>query len=140
MSKFSGLALAVEKPQRMPLLHPTTNEPLKDDKGREAYIDLYSSDSDVARKQERAISRRRLNVRGRTKVSPEEIESASLDMLVAITAGWHLVDLAGKAIDVQFNASNARELYEEAELSWVRDQVDQFAGDRANFLPASSTS
>lgn len=139
MSKFSGLALAVDKPQRMALLHPVTRQPLRDADGNEAYIDLWSGDSEVARKQERAITTRRLAVRGRTKITAGEIEADAVDMLVALTAGWRLLDLDGRPIDVPYTSQNARELYQEPALAWLRAQVDEFCGDRANFSPASST-
>lgn len=142
-SKFAGLELAVDKPQRLTLLHPNTRQPLRDKKGEEAWIDLYSADSDVARKHNRAIQRRLLNVsaRGqRIKRTPEELEAEGLDLLVALTTGWRLVSLSGDHMDVPFTAENARELYGAPSMAWLREQVDEFAADRGNFSGASSPS
>jgi hypothetical protein len=49
-----------------------------------------------------------------------------------------LVDLSGNVIDIPFSQENARDLYSSAALSWLREQVDDFAGDRGNFSKASS--
>jgi hypothetical protein len=140
MSKFSGMALEVEKPQRMVLMHPVTNQPLRDEAGREACIDLYSADSQAALRHNRAVQRRHLNARGRVKLTPEELEANRVEFLAALTVGWHLVDLAGKHVAVDCNTENARDLYSNPALSWVRDQVDEFTGDRGNFSPALSSS
>ncbi len=138
MSKFAALALEVEKPARMTIVHPVTREPLKDGEGNEAYIDLHSGDSAVARRQQQSIQRRRLASRGR-KVTLEEIESDALDFLAALAASWRLVGLDGSAIDVPFSTTNARELFGESSMAWLREQVDEFSADRANFSKASST-
>jgi hypothetical protein len=140
-SKFAGLALEVEKPSRMTIMHPLTNAPLRDKDGQEAWIELYSSDSDPARKHQRSAQRRRLasaGRRGRVKVTPEEMEADGIDMLVAITAGWNLLDLSGKPLKVEFNQDNARELYAEPGMSWLVEQIDTFASERENFSKASS--
>lgn len=140
MSKFAGLEIEVDKPQRMTLVHPNTRQPLRDEEGNEAYVDLYSSDSEAARRHTRSIQRRRLNMRGRGTIAPEQLEAEAIELLAVLTTGWHLVSLAGKALDVPFSAENARELYASPSLAWVREQVDEFAADRANFTPSSSKS
>lgn len=142
-SKFAGLELAVDKPQRLILLHPNTRQPLRDKDGGEAWIDLYSADSEVARRHNRAIQRRLLNVsaRGqRIKRTPEEIEAEGVDLLAALTTGWRLVSMSGDPLDVPFNQENARELYAAPSMAWIREQVDEFAADRGNFSEASSPS
>lgn len=138
-SKFAGLGIAVDKPARMTIRHPDTRQPIKDADGKEAYIDLYSSDSEAARKHQRAISKRRLAQRDRSKITPEEIESDGTGLLAALTAGWYLVALSGAPINVPFTPENAAELYSEPEQAWLREQVDVFVVDRGNFLKASST-
>lgn len=137
-SKFAGLGLAVDKPARMTLLHPISSLPLRAADGREAYIDVYSNDSQPARDHARAVTKRRLAMRDRSKISPEEIEANGIGLLAALTAGWFLVDLDGNPIDVKFSIDEARDLYSEPSLYWIREQVDAFATDRANFSKASS--
>ncbi|MCP1832836.1 hypothetical protein [Bradyrhizobium sp. USDA 4545] len=140
MSEFAGLELEVEKPFRMVLVHPVTRQPLRDETGAEAYIDHYSSDSDVARKHQRSVQRRRLAMRGRAKITPEELEAESIELLAALTTGWNLVDLKGKKLNVEFSQETARRLYANPGIGWLRDQLDESTADRANFAKGSSTS
>jgi hypothetical protein len=138
-NKFSGLELEVEAPFRLVLLHPVTRQPLRDSEGREAYIDHYSADSEIARKHQRAVQRRRLAMRGRLKITPEELEAEATEVLAALTVGWHLVGLKGDPIDTPFTPENARELYSDPRVAWLREQLDESAADRANFSKGSST-
>jgi hypothetical protein len=138
-SKFAGLALDVDKPARLVILHPITRQPLSDKDGKAAHIDVYSNDSEPARVHARAVSRRRLAMRDRGKITPEELEADGVGLLAVLTAGWHLVSLNGEVIDVAFSVENARELYSEPSMAWLREQVDAFATDRSNFSKASST-
>lgn len=140
MSKFGGLELAVETPIHLVLVHPVTRQPLRDKDGKEAYIDHFSGDSELARKHQRAVQRRRLAMRGRGKITPEEIEAEGNDLLAALSTGWYLVSLDGKPIDVPFTIENARELYAAPGLLWIREQVDESASDRGNLSAASSKS
>lgn len=140
MSKFAGLEIETEKPQRMVLLHPTSRQPLRDRDGKEAFIDLFSADSEQARRHNRAVQRRRLAMRNRVKITPEELEGEAIDLLSSLTTDWHLVTLAGEHIDIPFSLENARELYSEPKLAWIREQVDEFAADRGNFTQSSSQS
>ena len=139
MSKFSGLELEVDAPFRMTLVHPFTRQPMRDQEGNPAYIDHYSSDSEIARKHQRAVQRRRLNMRGRMKITPEELEAEAIEILAALTAGWHLVDLKGNLIDLPFSQDNARELYSNPAVGWLREQIDESTADRANFSQGSSS-
>jgi hypothetical protein len=134
---LSALSLAVDKAQRMPLLHYQSRQPLRDAEGHEAYIEIYSSDSDIARKHNRETQRRRLNMRGRGRLSPEELEAEATDLLVALTTGWFLLTPDGEPLGLPFTAENARKVYDK--VTWIREQVDEFAADRGNFTPASSS-
>lgn len=140
-SKFGGLALAVDKPNKMTILDPATRQPIRDAKtGEEAWIELYSSDSAVARHHNFAVTRRRLNTgaRGqRIKISPEELEAEAIDLLAALTTNWSLINMDGTPLKEPFSPESARELYKEA---WLREQVDDFVSDRANFSKPSSQS
>lgn len=140
MSKFAALALAVDKPQRMVIVHPFTGQPLRAPDGTEAYIDLYSGDSEIARRHSRTVQQRRIDMRRGGKVTVEEIEAETVELLAALTAGWMLVGLDGQPIEIPYSEQNARDLYAEPGLAWLREQVNAFAGDRANFSRASSNS
>jgi hypothetical protein len=143
MSRFASLLLDVDKPGRMAIRHPATGEPMTNSALEAAYVDVYSSDSEIARKHQRAIGQRRFEEAQRRRkrgAKYEEFEEANIDFLVALTAGWRLVGLDGGDLDVPFNKDAARELYSEPGMTWLRDQVEEFAGDRANFSKASPTS
>jgi hypothetical protein len=139
MNEFSGLELEVETPFRLVLVHPITRQPMRDEQGNPAYIDHYSSDSEIARKHQRNIQRRRLAMRGRMKITPEELEAEAVDILAALTVDWHLVDLKGQVIDTKCTQENARKLYASPAVSWLREQLDESTADRANFSKGSST-
>lgn len=134
-SALARLSLAVDKPARMPLLHYQTLQPLRDGTGKEAWIDLYSADSEIKRRHDRETQRRRLNTRNRVRITPEELEAEGTDLLVALTANWFLLDLDGFPIELPFTPENARRIYDQ--VRWIRDQVDEFCVDRGNFTPAS---
>jgi hypothetical protein len=139
MNDFSGLELEVETPFRLVLVHPIARQPMRDEQGNPAYIDHYSSDSEIARKHQRNIQRRRLAMRGRMKITPEELEAEAVDILAALTVDWHLVDLKGRVIDLEFSQEHARRLYANPAVSWLREQLDESTSDRANFSKGSST-
>ena len=139
MTEFNGLELDVDKPHRLELLHPVTRQPMRNGDGRTAYIDHYSADSEIARKQQRTVQRRRLAMRGRMKLTPEELEAETIDILAALTVDWYLVDLNGHAIDLPFSQDNARRLYANPGVTWLREQLDESTADRANFSQGSST-
>lgn len=140
MSKFSALELPVDAPIHLVLTHPVTKQPLRDLEGKEAYIDHYSGDSEIARKHSRAVQRRRLAMRNRGKITPEELEAESVELLAALTTGWYLVALDRTPIEVPFTPENARELYSNPAVAWIRELVDESASDRGNLSPASSSS
>lgn len=136
---FEGMALAVERPARVELVHPVTGETLINKAtGEPAYIDMYSGDSEVAKKWTRESTTRRLQRRN-NKIDGDFVEDNAVSLLTALTSGWSLCTLEGDPIDVPFSAANARVLYSTAALSWVRDQANEGAGNRALFTPASST-
>lgn len=140
MSKFSALELPVEQASRLIVVHPVSRQPLRDKDGKEAFVDLFSADSEVARKHQRSIARRRLASRGRGKITPEELEAEAVELLSALTAGWRLIDFDGNAVEIEFSQESARELYASPGMTWLREQVDEFVADRGNFSRSLSAS
>lgn len=115
------------------LKHPSTREPLfaDDDKGKKPMvITLMGIDGEtfqrIRRQNQRAAMKRR------DPVEPAEAEKQGLDTLVAITKGWKNIVLSGE--ELAFTAENVRRVY--AEFPWIREQVNEFASDRANFISA----
>lgn len=139
MSVFAGLEVEVDSPSRLFLQHPGTGQPLRNaETGEEAWIDVLSSDSDVAQKHNRESMNRRIKRRAQ-KITAEEMEAEGVELLAKLTRGWSLVDLAGKPIAVPFSEVNARALYSKPSLSWIKRQVDQFSADVGNWTPGNST-
>jgi len=113
----------------MTVVHPVTNEET------DAKIHLAGADSEAFRKVERRIKNSRFSKllkgnKNKPNITAEELEENSLDLLVAVTLGWENVLSNGQPLE--FNEANVRTLYEDC--AWLREQVDEFIGDRTNFL------
>jgi hypothetical protein len=131
LGKFDTVATSDEGTE-MILRHPVTSAPLyQDDLTEKAVtITLAGADSSRFRAAERANRNKRLKgLRMRTP-SAEEIDEDGLELLSRCTLAWDGVELDGQVLAC--TQANARMLYKR--LPWVREQVDNFMGDRANFL------
>jgi len=112
------------------LKHPVTDAPLfVGDKP--CTITLLGTDSDVYRKRqnETRAQKTRALVKGRDiSLTDEEM----INLLAEITIGWGNIIAAGKQLE--FSRDAAVQLY--TQHTWIREQADEFAGNRANFLPS----
>jgi hypothetical protein len=138
MSKFGGLALAVDKMHRLKLVHPATRKPLVDKDGEQAYIDHYSIESDAGRRYKRSVTDSRLEMTSADKLTAAQLETEKVEYLANLTAGWYLLALDGSPLGVPFTIENARELYAEPGAAWIAEALDKSASDRGNFAQASS--
>lgn len=136
---FEGLALATEEARRMTIVHPVTQQPLRDAEGGEAWIALYANDSEVARRHNRSVAQRRTGHRARI-TGQDDLDAELAAKLAAQTADWRLLTLDGEPLVVACTTANARALFAAAPMCWLRDQALVFVDDRANFAPASSRS
>jgi hypothetical protein len=147
MTKFlqniSKAEIAAGAPGRMIVLG-FDRQPIRNDDGSVNFIDLYSSDSEIARKQNRRVQDRRLAMKGRGKVTAVELEGDAVEMLTVLTAGWGTIskadgDKSGVVThDTDFNADAARAFFANPDNAEVRAQADEFAAERANFSKALS--
>jgi hypothetical protein len=128
--KTLDITEAANAGQVMEVLHPATNQPLEDDEGEPVLITLAGIDSEVFRKAQRAATNRRLAVKGRTKITADELEQDALEALVACTLDWSGIAIGGEVLEC--TKANVRKVY--TEFRWLREQVDEFVGDRAGFL------
>ena len=64
-------------------------------------------------------------------LTPEERDDVTVDTLARMTVGWNLV-LGGEPLE--FSVPKAREIYKRYPA--IREQVNIFMAERANFLPA----
>jgi len=107
----------------MNLEHPVTGEPL------DVRIKLAGIDSDYYKKELRKQQNKKFK-KGFRKLSAEELEADTIELLVACTLDWEGVELEGQALEC--NPENVRKIYKR--FPWIKEQVDNFINDRANFL------
>ncbi len=137
-NKFGSLLADVDKPYRVELIDPTTEDVIRDKAGRAAYIDIWAADSEQARqfgKQKRKELNLRIKQSRNGKVEPDDALEANLAMGASLTADWYLVDrLSRDPIDVPCTPENAADLYSPPGMMWIFQQVWGEANNAANFL------
>lgn len=118
----------------MELVHPVSDEPMLQDDGSKITIKLLGTDSKAYRNKNRDFQRQRIAKMTKTRsktidytVSDEE----ACELLAECTIGWSGILVDG--VLVEFSKAAAEELY--MKFGWIREQVDVFIGNRANFLP-----
>jgi hypothetical protein len=122
----------------MPLKNPKTGKQVMLPGGKApATITLAGRDSEIYRKISRDLANKRAEAAraaGSNDFQPsdEDLESEALDLLTALTIGWN--GISANKEPFPFSVENARKLYER--LPWLREEVDRFVGNRANFMKA----
>jgi hypothetical protein len=131
-SKFKDLQLTLDETARMPILHPDTRQPMKDDTGAEAYIEVLSTESQAYRDHERAVINARLARANPEKPTAETVAAEIGARFAVLVTSWHLVSpRTGKAMNLPCNPADVADLF--SQPSWLRDQLDAFVSNRANF-------
>ena len=118
---------AAEMGATLEVLHPTENTPLG------ITITLAGADSDVYRKMvNKSVNKRVQRIKPGQSIpfTAEEQEESGLNLLAACTLAWEGVVVEGETLPC--NTENAKMVYRR--FPWIKEQVDQFIGDRANFL------
>ena len=67
----------------------------------------------------------------RNRIDAESIEAEAIEVLIACTLDWANVAFEGEVLEC--TKANIRKVY--TAFPWVREQVDEFVDDRANFMP-----
>ena len=114
----------------MELEHPVNGDVLKDDTGKPITIELMGMDSAEYRNKQRELQSRRMSKMMKGKGSPMLSDAEACELLAAATKGWSGIVEDGKAI--KFSTKAAFDLY--MAHFWIREQVDAFIADRANFF------
>lgn len=97
----------------------------------EIRIQVYSPDSDAYRKASMKVRNNTLKfVRKNNGTTAERIEADGIEILANVTVGWQGIENGGQPWP--FSVENARKLY--ADFPFIREQVDEFVGDRRNFI------
>jgi len=120
------LSVKISETSTLTVRHPQTGA------DTDITIEVYGADTVAYKKAVGTISKRN---RKRKDISIEEIESAGLELLSSVTAGWKNIEEKGKK--VPFNVENAKRIYRE--IPWLRKQVDSFIGDEQNFLQSEES-
>lgn len=116
-----------EQGAELVLAHPVTGEPL------DAVITLFGHDSAAYRNKLRDFAQQQISKgKGKPKLDLEASEKQAAELLAACTIGWKHIEEGGKAIPFSYAA--CVEVYRK--YRWIREQVDVFVGDRANFFGA----
>jgi len=124
LSKYDPKEVS-EKGCTMEVRHPVTLVPLP-----KVTITLAGEDSKRFRQMQQRLANKMLDGRGRVKLSAEQTWENSISMLARCTLSWTGIEWEGKSLPC--NESNAAMVYRE--LDWLREQVDSFVNDRANFM------
>lgn len=115
----------------MTVMHPVEDTPLEGSDGKPVVFKVVGIDSEQYRSAQRAAQNRRLSKKNRLKITAEQLEYEVLESLVACTIGWsNNFEVDGAAL--KFSSENAKDLY--LRFPWLREQVQDFVEDRANFL------
>jgi hypothetical protein len=127
------VARPAEEGRPLALKHPVTGAVLPGwvlrVRGYDAQTYQQVSDDHQRRRLERLSRRQTPTV--------EELNAEALELAASLVAGWEdRFDLDGAPLP--YSGANAARLFRR--FGWIRQQVEQFAGDRANFLPGSTSS
>lgn len=106
----------------------------KADRAKPVRILLRGKDSPEYRTAEHKIRNQRLKGVGRrgkiVSVTAEALEMEATELMATCVVNWENVVIGGESIP--FSKEAATKLIED--FPWIREQVDEFISDRANFL------
>lgn len=130
-----NLAERSEQGADLELEDPITGEKGKQADGSPVTIRVMGMDSAAFRNKHREIQSRRMAkiARGKKPDYAGNSDDEAAELLVACTIGWNGIEVNGEVL--AFTPKAARDLY--LDHHWIREQVDQFIGDRANFFTMS---
>ena len=121
---------AADQGAEMVLRHPNTDEILYTD-DKPIVFELLGADSTEYRRRLRMAGNKNIS-KGRKGQTVEKLEAETVDLLAACTVNWTGVVLDGETLEFSFQA--AKQLYGDERFRWIYDQVDEFIGERSNFL------
>ena len=131
---LAGFDLAADAARgaTLALLNPRTGKPLVQEDGSPVAIDLIGVDAPA---YEEALFRATAdNAAMRAngiEIGRDERDRQVADLLAVATTGWRGIALDGTPLEC--TRSNAAAAYRR--FGWLRDQVDAFISNRANFAP-----
>ena len=108
------------------ILHPATGEPTT------IKITLASMDSEKYKQISMRVQNEQLKyaMKNRGQTTAERLQANALEILVGATLAWE--GIAEGDSPLPCTPENVRRVY--TELPFVKEQVDEFLGDRRNFM------
>lgn len=119
---------AAEKGATITIRHPITGEDLEGSDGKPCTLQVLGADS---KEWKRAVADSMKSTKNRRNLTVADAERSTIEMLARVTTGMSENWVWGKK-PLPFSKENITRLY--SERPWIREQVDIFVGDRANFL------
>ncbi|MNS58674.1 hypothetical protein D3C72_916010 [compost metagenome] len=138
-------ASAANEGRVMLVLHPEDRTPLLDEKKKPVTITLLGRDSDTFIQAENASRNRAMEQLSKNvKFSAAAAEQQTCETLARCTVDWSgipkgWIDGTDDETAAKLTEESAAALYASTGVKWLRDQVDEFVGTRANFLKRSPT-
>jgi len=115
------------------ILHPVKRVPLISDDGEKITITIIGKYSDEYQKHQRAVQNRRLAQRGgRGKITSEEIEAETIELIARCIKSWKNITLDGKMLECSY--ANAVKILSDSRLAWIREQLDEEINETGNFI------
>lgn len=114
--------------------HPSTGDVLKNEDGSEMTITLYAPHSKEYKKVLHEMTNKRLKKmqsKGKTDITAEELEEVSLDSLAKTTKEWNITYGAEQP---KLSLTKAREVYEK--VFWIKAQIEEAIEDSLDFMKA----
>ena len=108
---------ACNKGAKLTLKHPVTGDDLDS-------IVVAGMESDAFRKAKHEMAQRRIDNQG--KISIQQVEEDAIKLLASCVISWGDLTISGMTPTDSFAVLS--------EYSWIREQVDAFVSNRANFL------
>lgn len=106
---------------KLELIHPGTG-------ATGVFLHVVGQDTKVFRDKAREIARSISKTKGQT-ADPVEMEREGIELVAACIVGWSDEEAFGV-----YSPARALELMQMDELGWVREQVEAFVKERANFF------
>ena len=119
---------ASQDAQTLELLHPANGSVLEQD-GKPFTISLLSSDTNNYKSEFNKLMKAARDAKG--EQTARDAEEKACDMLAKVTTDCYLI-MDGKKL--KFSVSTMKDLYFNPEFTWIREQVEAFIRERANFI------
>lgn len=114
------------------LVHPVTQEELVDENENPVTITILGMDSAIAKRLAKARAQKQLNSR-KQKIDIDEARQYTIGLLAKLIQSSSGLKENGVELDLS-DADTAIDVL--TRFSWLREQLDEFVTDRANFYKA----